>query len=322
MTGRGNGDRRGGEGCRGSLSRDAISVEGSAGTAVGRDCFRLLPSGQADRSGQRREIVEYVTCELCGPQHERVYRTVHAHYSDDEFVIRRCSSCGLVFVSPRLSSAFRSFCYEYEEHLVEYFLRSSGEAWRVAHRQLDVLAALGCRDGKLLDVGCGIGAFLDAASTRGFDTLGIELNRGCAAYAGKRHRTLQVDFLAADIPAAEYDVIVMNQTLEHLGQPLRALTAAVQALRPGGVLLVGVPRCDWASLAVGSVLQSCGCVGERLSQAWSPEDHLYYFTAGCMGRHLEAVPMIVEQKQSIRRGVRIAKTLGLSDGEFLARKPV
>lgn len=313
--------RRGSASSRGSSSGEATPVPRDAGTGVDRDCFRVLPSGQADRSGQKSEIVEYASCELCGPQHERVYRAVRGHYSADQFVIRTCRSCGLVFVSPRLSSAFRSFCYEDEEHLVEHFLRSSGETRRGADRQLDVLGTLGCHAGKLLDVGCGVGTFLDAASRRGFDTWGIELNRGCAAYTAKRHPVLRVDFLVADLPPAEYDVIVMNQTLEHLGEPLRALTVAAQALRPGGLLLVGVPRFDWISLTVGSVLRSRSSIGERFSPAWSPEDHLYYFTPKCMRRYLEAVLMRAEQMHGRRRGGRIAKMLGLSDGEFLARKP-
>ena len=321
MMGQGNVSRPGSASSRGSSSGEPTPVPRHAGTGVGRDCFRVLPSGQADRSGQKSEIVQHATCELCGPQHERVYRAVRGHYSSDQFVIRTCRSCGLVFVSPRLSSAFRSFCYEYEEHLVEHFLRSSEEARRGADRQLDVLETLGCHAGKLLDVGCGIGTFLDVASGRGFDTWGIELNRGCAAYASKRHRVLRVDFLVADVPTAEYDVIVMNQTLEHLGEPLRALTVAAQALRPGGLLFVGVPRCDWVSLTVGSVLRSRSSIAGRFSPAWSPEDHLYYFTPKCMRRYLEAVLMTVEQMRSRRHGGRIAKVLGLSDGEFLARKP-
>ena len=81
--------------------------------------------GIVDRSRQKEELVENVSCELCGESFTVPWRIVKAHYSQDFFTIVKCNQCGLVFVNPRLSGEFREFCYRNEKHLVSGFYGAS-----------------------------------------------------------------------------------------------------------------------------------------------------------------------------------------------------
>lgn len=89
--------------------------------------------------------------------------------------------------------------------------------------------------GRVLDVGAGDGALLDALRARGRDALGLELV------------STRPDVLAADIADVEetgWAAIVFWHSLEHLPRPGRALADAAGLLRRGGVLVVAVPNSD------------------------------------------------------------------------------
>jgi SAM-dependent methyltransferase len=88
----------------------------------------------------------------------------------------------------------------------------------------------------VLDFGCGEGRLLDLLQNCGWQTCGIEpaLDR-----AFQRHRRLDA------IPrAAEFDLVVLLQVLEHVANPLDLLRQLAGACRVGGHLLVSVPRFD------------------------------------------------------------------------------
>lgn len=106
----------------------------------------------------------------------------------------------------------------------------------------------------LLEVGCGTGADLDWARQRGWDVHGLELNESAVEIAKKQgldvHRST---FENASLSADSFDCIIMSQVLEHLYSPKLALQRCHQLLRPGGLLLVAVPKFDsWTRHALGS----------------------------------------------------------------------
>jgi SAM-dependent methyltransferase len=122
----------------------------------------------------------------------------------------------------------------------------SEEAGRreTARRLLDLIARH-VPAGRLLDVGCGHGLLLDEARRRGYEVTGIELSTGAAAYA---RDVLKLDVLeepledfAAGQPDGAFQVIVLADVLEHLDDPVAALSACERLLAPGGMLCVITP---------------------------------------------------------------------------------
>lgn len=137
--------------------------------------------------------------------------------------------------------------------------------------------------GRLLDVGCAYGFFLQEAR-RFFDVAGIEIAEDAAAYC--RQRGLRVFTGVADegnlAQLGMMDVIVLLDVVEHLPSPHETLALCARYLTPGGLLMITTG--DFASPYA------------RLSSArWrlmTPPQHLWYFT-----------------RESIRR---ISHPLGLS----------
>ncbi len=100
--------------------------------------------------------------------------------------------------------------------------------------------------GRLLDVGCGSGAYLARVRALGWQVSGIEPDVDACARAR--------DLLALNVfcgtledkplPEERYDVVTFWHSLEHSAQALRTLQRAHSLLRQGGLIMLEVPNRD------------------------------------------------------------------------------
>jgi 2-polyprenyl-3-methyl-5-hydroxy-6-metoxy-1,4-benzoquinol methylase len=168
------------------------------------------------------------------------------------FAVVQCQDCGLCFTNPRPSrnSIGQFYSARYRPHRVR--LRNKRWAlrqrlvpsWCRAGKELQTLPWHG--QGRLLDFGCGGGAFLDRMQRLGWQVRGID----SSAAAIEQVRTqLGLDALVGTLPhpdlrPGDFDVITMWQALEHVHAPLEVLHEAHTLLAPGGRLVVLVPNID------------------------------------------------------------------------------
>ena len=93
---------------------------------------------------------------------------------------------------------------------------------------MQAICKLGPGD-RLLDVGCGYGALLSAATRRtGCSATGIDINQGSIANAVGRDRiAYHAGTLESGAPeAASFDVVTFFELLEHHADPVATLTSA------------------------------------------------------------------------------------------------
>lgn len=97
---------------------------------------------------------------------------------------------------------------------------------------------------RILDVGCALGGFLDYIGERGFLRLcGVDMTRTYVDQARLKGR-YQIEIGNAEsLPFDDhsFDVIVMEQVMEHLFRPENAFQEARRVLKSGGILCIGVP---------------------------------------------------------------------------------
>jgi SAM-dependent methyltransferase len=97
-----------------------------------------------------------------------------------------------------------------------------------------------CRElnGKVLDVGCGIGDMLRARP----GTVGVDINPQTVAWC--RSQGLDVHVMEPDrlpFADAQFDAVVLDNVLEHIEVPQPLLGDIHRVLRPKGRFIVGVP---------------------------------------------------------------------------------
>jgi len=100
------------------------------------------------------------------------------------------------------------------------------------------------KTGVLLDVGAGIGIFVQIACEAGYQASGIEISAH-AVTTGTTHNGIslvQGDFLTANLQDAHFDIVTFWHVFEHLLHPNDVLRKAHRILRPGGILVIALPN--------------------------------------------------------------------------------
>ena len=187
-----------------------------------------------------------VNCPLCGGADHAFYTMAPSHYGPEHFRVTRCRECRMIFTNPQPTTYIQEVADRgvLGRHFDEGKLASRQ---RVASFVLSVLAPLS-PGRRILDFGCGEGAFVAQAVAEGWEASGVDLNAGLVEQA-KRHWGVDTlvggsleEFLATN--PQPYDAIVTSQVFEHLQEPRVIGAALVGMLRPGGVIYIDVPNAN------------------------------------------------------------------------------
>ena len=206
-------------------------------------------------------------CRLCGAGHQQViYNDLTTRYHD-RFLLKQCANCGYVYTFPmpsdRLLERYYDQNYWQSGKLKNspalntfYKLRMSGI---VSYIRQNLTPG-----DKILDWGCGDGAFVKLLRTLGHDCYGLD------AYAAKPEVPYIVNATIEKpgFPAEFFNMITCFHVLEHLKNPHQSLAEAFRLLKANGVMIVEVPN--------------FGSLGSRLFKTnWQPlqiPTHISHFT--------------------------------------------
>ena len=104
---------------------------------------------------------------------------------------------------------------------------------------------------KLLDIGCGSGAYTIKAATKGYDARGFSWSKNATIKATMRAKQANVKNCAFDTfdardldkyPHKNFDVIINTENIEHIIDDLKLVKDIYAKLKPGGFLLLTSPN--------------------------------------------------------------------------------
>ena len=138
-----------------------------------------------------------------------------------------------------------------QPHLFESMARDECRHWWFAGKRRLILAVLrrqGVAAGaRVLDLGCGTGATLEALGHR-YTATGMETNAQALEWCRRRRLRVVPGSFPGPLPnelGTEVDAVVLADVIEHLDDDAGALRDAAGLLRPGGILVVTVPAHPW-----------------------------------------------------------------------------
>jgi 2-polyprenyl-3-methyl-5-hydroxy-6-metoxy-1,4-benzoquinol methylase len=205
--------------------------------------------------------------------------------SHEQFAIWQCQQCDLRFTQDVPDAASIGPYYHSEEY-ISHSNTTKGFVNRLYHlvrrqtladkRQL-IQSATRRKQGRLLDIGAGTGAFAGYMQQRGWEVTGLEPEAAAREVALKDHHVQLLDMGQLDaLPAESYDAITLWHVLEHVHALHPYLDRLRELLSKGGRLFIAVPNYTSYDAAV-------------YGGAWAAYDvprHLYHFSPDAMERLL------------------------------------
>ena len=218
-------------------------------------------------------------CPLCGAVAVDLFAVPDWLEGRRLFDLKRCAACTLAFLHPVPDEAERAALRGTEERYYELVDSHREEFEGVARRLLDAIGAHRSPPGRLLDVGCGRGIALAEAARRGWTAVGVDTSPdACAAVRALGLEAVEGDFRDVALEPASFDVVLLEQVLEHTSDPAGLLGRARELLRPDGLLYVATPN------AAGLLARARG----PAFNYWIPPEHVFHYSPRALRRVLEA----------------------------------
>jgi SAM-dependent methyltransferase len=215
-------------------------------------------------------------CEVCGSQEFQPFA------QEAGFPLVRCLVCRLVFVSPQPDKETLASWYARkinaegaDDYWAGYIAKES--SFRSHSRYvLSLIRPLARPPGRLLEIGCGPGFFLDEAREVGWEVCGMDLAESFVTW-GREKLGLDLrlgELEEGSLPAEHFDAVVMLDVLSHVPAPRRTVGEISRILRPGGVLFMQTGVKAEAEV-------------KRPDDDWETPLHLFHFTRETLRRLLE-----------------------------------
>lgn len=171
--------------------------------------------------------------------------------SRETFTIVQCNSCGFKFTNPRpqaieLGKYYKSDEYVSHSNTKKGFINSTYQSVRkyTLLKKLQLISKY-FKTGKILDIGCGTGEFLNTCKNAKWQTLGIEPDDDA--------RKMGVENYGLDIRKEEdlsslldssFDIISMWHVLEHVPNLNERVSELKRLIKPNGIIIIAVPNAD------------------------------------------------------------------------------
>lgn len=226
-------------------------------------------------------MITLSACPICDSPALKHYLSCKDHtVSHETFELQQCTACGFVLTNPRPDKNELAHYYR-SENYISHSDTSSGllpRIYRTARRltlawkyELIERHTL-TKPKKLLDYGCGTGAFLDECARKKLSVTGVEPSPEARTTAIRKTKApIFPDLATVD---DSYDAITLWHVLEHVPELHQTILKLKTLLNENGTMFIAVPN-----------LQSPDA--KKYKENWAGYDvprHLWHFSRDTMGR--------------------------------------
>ena len=192
--------------------------------------------------------MEKVKCDYCNSEYYSIFFNGYNFNKDknNEINLVICNKCGLTYINPRPDkNEIKKYYDEYYNNKDNIEFKGLAKKIMYLRRYMRAKRIVEIKNsGRILDIGCGKGIFLNYMRKFGWDVFGIEISPIVIKYAKEN---FNLDILMGSLEEHKFsshffDVITLYDVLEHLPHPFHTLKEIYRILKPDGLLVFSVPN--------------------------------------------------------------------------------
>jgi len=217
-------------------------------------------------------MTDTINCPLCGGKEHRVF------YNNLGIDILSCRSCSFMFSHPMPDDRDLKKIYDEDYFICDHadqmsydnYFEEEAAIRKSSVKRLKRMSKYTVK-GRLFDVGCAVGYFMDTAKNLGWEVEGSDISSFCI-----KHATEELGLKAYEgtlpelrLKSNSYDVVTMWDIIEHLKDPVKEMKEVNRILKKDGLVVIMTPNVDSMIAKVS---------GKRWILYQSPHIHLLYFS--------------------------------------------
>jgi 2-polyprenyl-3-methyl-5-hydroxy-6-metoxy-1,4-benzoquinol methylase len=272
------------------------------------------------------------------------------HKSIDKWILNECSECAVAYLSPRpnkesIHKAYANYYtheegsdtfkkgsvsvfinylkrvvynvkYKREYQFKEYILYLLIVILYPVHLFLDAkirhIGPLDNNKNRLLDIGCGNGDFLVFANNLGWDSTGLDVDKGAINTALSNGLNVKLGGIESLNKDELFDMITLSHVIEHVYNPVELIQECYKHLSPGGKLWLETPNVNSIGLNVY----------KEYWRGLEPPRHLILYNVRALSKLLNDVGFInITQKTHGLSGVYMGLQSEKNVDKFMCNRP-
>ncbi|MBU1864513.1 MAG: class I SAM-dependent methyltransferase [Candidatus Omnitrophica bacterium] len=180
---------------------------------------------------------EHVTCDLCGS--DKLEEWDRARTNN----LSRCRQCALIFTNPRIAEwqekdriVYAKDYFQQKSRMTHKLVRARTRVFKSEIRAIKQYIP----QGRILDVGCGTGAFLSSFGNN-WDKYGCDTSSYALDIAKQKGiKIFHDEFENLDFDNSQFDVICFRASLHHTYSPQLCLKKAYTLLKSNGLIVISM----------------------------------------------------------------------------------
>ena len=205
----------------------------------------------------------------------------------DYLEAKKCKNCGMISVNPHLNDEGLSKVYEnYFSHRLDEkeLFEKRKIMYKIDHDWITKFI----NHGKILDVGCSGGQFLNTFDPSKWERQGVEIDKDTAEFAKTQYDIpVNIGYFPEISFEEKFDLIVIRGVIEHFSDPISVLKKCAEVLKPNGYLFI-------TATPVGNSFAFD--VYREKWHLFTPLAHIHFFTVDLLSQILKTFGMsLIEQ---------------------------
>jgi len=173
-----------------------------------------------------------VKCPICKSESKKFLKIKN-------FKIFRCTNCSIIFLYPIPEKIEEIYNNEYFEN---WYLKFYNERKKYFENFWEKIKKYLPESGKVLDIGCGVGIWLDLLKEKKFEVYGQDISNFAINFCREKGFIVYNQLLTEiDLPENTFDFITMLDVIAHLKTPLEYFKKIKKILKKSGIIVIKTP---------------------------------------------------------------------------------